>query len=127
MVIQRNRPWLVAGSPGSERILSSVVQFLNRVGDGSLPICGAMHCPRLHYPPEGILSIESGRYNRRVVDYLRKKVTDISHRQDYSFYLGAIHSVVHCTTKDEFQGAAEVRRDGIAAGVTLHKKSHSEE
>jgi gamma-glutamyltranspeptidase/glutathione hydrolase len=119
MAMRQERPWLVAGSPGSERILSSVAQFLSRMADGSLPICEAMRRPRLHYSPEGILSIESGRFDHHIVDYMKGKGVNFSHRRDYSFYLGAIHAVLRCVTKDEFQGAAEIRRDGIAAGIML--------
>ena len=117
MVMKQNRPWLVAGSPGTERIISSLAQFLSCVMDGSRPICEAMRHPRLHYSPEGLLSIESGRFDRRVVEYLKDKTTELSHRRDYSFYLGAIHAALRCITKDEFQGVAEIRRDGITAGI----------
>lgn len=116
MAMRQDQPWLVTGSPGTERILSSVAQFLSFVVDGSLPICEAMRRPRLHYSPEGVLSIESGRYDSRIMDYLKDNVIDLSHRRDYSFYLGAIHAVLRCITKDEYQGAAEIRRDGIASG-----------
>lgn len=119
MAMRKKRLWLVAGSPGSERIISSVAQFLSCIVDGSLPICEAMSRPRLHYSPEGLLSIESGRFDPRIVNYLKEKAVDISHRRDYSFYLGAIHAVLRCITKDEFQGTAEIRRDGIAEGILL--------
>jgi gamma-glutamyltranspeptidase/glutathione hydrolase len=116
MVMRQDRPWLVTGSPGSERILSCVAQFLTGVLDCSLPICEVMHRPRLHYSPEGILSIESGRFDSHVLEYLEGKAINLSHRRDYSFYLGAIHAVLRCITRDEFQGTAEIRRDGIAVG-----------
>jgi gamma-glutamyltranspeptidase/glutathione hydrolase len=117
MAIREKRPWLVVGSPGSERILSSVAQFLSHVVDGSLPICEAMRRPRLHNSTEGALSIESGRFAQHILSYLEKKSIDLCHRSDYSFYLGAIHAVLQCVTKDEFQGVAEIRRDGISTGI----------
>jgi gamma-glutamyltranspeptidase/glutathione hydrolase len=117
MAIKHNKPWLVAGSPGSERIISTVAQFLCRVLDSSMPICEAMSHPRLHYSPEGELSIESGRFDPHIVDYLKEKAAHLSYRRDYSFYLGALHAVLHCTSKDEFQGVAEIRRDGIVVGI----------
>ena len=92
IVMREGRAWLVTGSPGTERILSSVAQFLLHVIDGGQPINQAMQRPRLHYSPEGILSIEAGRFEPRVVDYLRERVEEFSVRQDYSFYLGAIHA-----------------------------------
>lgn len=117
MALKQDRPWMVTGSPGSERILSTVAQFLSRVVDGGLPICEAMRRPRLHYSPEGVLSIEAGRFDPRLVKYLEEKAVDLSRRRDHSFYLGAIHATLRCITKDEFQGVAEIRRDGIAAGM----------
>jgi gamma-glutamyltranspeptidase/glutathione hydrolase len=116
-VMREGRPWLVAGSPGSERILSAVAQFLIHVIDGHRPMCESMRKPRLHYSPEGLLSIEAGRYDPEIVTHLKKNAAEFSIRKDYSFYLGAIHATLRCQTKDEFQGVAEVRRDGIALGI----------
>jgi gamma-glutamyltranspeptidase/glutathione hydrolase len=115
-VFNQGAPWLVVGSPGSERIISTVAQFIMHIVDAGLPICQAMQRPRLHYSPEGILSLEAGRFKSELVHHLGKQVGDLSIRRDYSFYLGAIHAALCCMTKNEFQGVAEVRRDGIAAG-----------
>jgi gamma-glutamyltranspeptidase/glutathione hydrolase len=115
-VFNQGRPWLVVGSPGSERIISTVAQFIVHVVDAGLPICQAMRKPRLHYSPEGVLSLEAGRFKSELVHYLGKQAGNLSIRRDYSFYLGAIHAVLLCLTKNKFQGVAEVRRDGIAAG-----------
>jgi gamma-glutamyltranspeptidase/glutathione hydrolase len=117
MVFRQDRPWLVAGSPGTDRILSSVMQFLSGVLDGSLPICQAMRRPRLHCSHEGLLSIESGRFDPGIVKVLKEKAVRFSQRRDHSFYLGAIHAALCCFTKNQFQGSADIRRDGIAAGV----------
>ena len=114
-IFNQERPWLVTGSPGSERIISAIAQFIMHVVDAGLPICQAMQKPRLHYSPEGLLSLEAGRFKTELVHYLEKQVGDLSIRQDFSFYLGAIHATLCCMTKNEFQGVAEVRRDGIAA------------
>jgi len=115
-VMRSGRPWLIAGSPGSERILSTVTQFLIHIIDSDLPICESMRKPRLHYSPEGILSIEAGRYHPEIIAHLEDNAGELSIREDYSYYLGAIHATLRCRSKDEFQGAADVRRDGIALG-----------
>ena len=116
IVMLNGRPWLVTGSPGTERILSTVAQFLVHVIDGGLPIDQAMQRPRLHYSPEGVLSLEAGRFDHKVSAYLKEQAEEFSPRQKYSFYLGAIHCVLRCQSQEGFQGAAEMRRDGIAAG-----------
>jgi gamma-glutamyltranspeptidase/glutathione hydrolase len=117
IVMHDGKPWLVTGSPGTERILSTVAQFLIHVIDQGLPISKAMQKPRMHYSPEGILSIEAGRFDQKAVEYLRTQAEEFSIRQDRSFYLGAIHAVLRCHSKDEFQGVAEMRRDGAAVGI----------
>jgi gamma-glutamyltranspeptidase / glutathione hydrolase len=48
IAFHNDQPWLVAGSPGSERIFSTMSQFLSHVIDGGLPISEAMLRPRMH-------------------------------------------------------------------------------
>jgi gamma-glutamyltranspeptidase/glutathione hydrolase len=112
----KDKPWLVAGSPGSERIFSSMSQFLSHIIDSDLPISEAMLKPRFHCTVGGKLSLEAERFDQEIVDYLEQVGYKMDPREAYSFYLGAIHAVLRCQTKDEFQGVAEIRRDGTAAG-----------
>ena len=117
-IIMRNeKPWIVAGSPGSERIVSAVAQFLFHVIDEKLPLCEAMRLPRLHCSTTGVLSLESDRFDPEVVAYLSRSGYQIDHREPYAFYLGAIHAILKRQSGPGFQGVAEVRRDGTAAGV----------
>jgi gamma-glutamyltranspeptidase / glutathione hydrolase len=111
-----NQPWLVAGSPGSERIFSAMSQFLSHIIDKDQPISEAMLSPRMHCTVGGKLTLEAERFEPGVVDYLSKAGYKIDAREDYSFYLGAIHAVLKSQTTGQFQGVAEIRRDGTAAG-----------
>ena len=72
--------------------------------------------PRLHCSIGGKITIEAERFKPEVVSYLEEMGYNIEKKSDFDFYFGAIHSVIRCKTKDEFQGAAEVRRDGTAGG-----------
>ena len=110
------RPWLMAGSPGSERIFSAIAQFISHIVDGNLPMSEAMSYPRIHCSIGGDLSYEEGRVESRIVDYLRKVGYAMDPREPYAFYMGAIHAVMKTQTREGFQGVAEVRRDGTAAG-----------
>ena len=112
----KDKPWMVAGSPGSERIFSSMSQFLSHIVDSDLPICEAMKKPRFHCTVGGKLSIEAERFDPEIIRYLEQVGYKIDPREAYSFYLGAIHAVLKCQSKDLFQGVAEIRRDGTAAG-----------
>jgi gamma-glutamyltranspeptidase/glutathione hydrolase len=116
IVFRRKQPWLVAGSPGSERIFSAVAQFLSHILDGNLPISNAMVAPRIHCSIGGKLSYEEGRLDDKVVEYLKNVGYKMDAREPYAFYMGAIHAIIKTQTMDGFQGVAEIRRDGTAAG-----------
>jgi gamma-glutamyltranspeptidase/glutathione hydrolase len=108
--------WMTVGSPGSERIFSSITQFLLNVIDRHQPINEAMMAPRLHCSLGGRVSLEADRFPRELIDFFQEKGYRIDKRPSYSFYLGAIHAVLKKQYGSGFQGVAERRRDGIAAG-----------
>ena len=110
-------PWLVAGSPGSQRGFSATAQFLSAIIDGALPLSDAMARPRLYSKVNGELNIEAGRFDPAVLTHLQQAGYPIRQRSDYSFFLGAVHAVLRCRTRDEYQGVADIRRDGTAEGV----------
>lgn len=111
------KPWLVAGSPGSQRGFSATALFLSGVIDGELPISHAMSKARFYAKVDGEISIEGGRVDPTVLTHLAQAGYRIRRRDDYSFFLGAIHAVLKCRTKDGYQGVADVRRDGTAEGL----------
>ncbi|MGV7222699.1 MAG: gamma-glutamyltransferase family protein [Nitrospinales bacterium] len=116
IAFHNNKPWMVAGSPGSERIFSSMSQFLSHVIDGDQPISEAMISPRMHCTVGGTLALEAERFDPAVIEYLEKVGYKLDPKEPYSFYLGAIHAVLKSQTTGQFQGVAEIRRDGTAAG-----------
>lgn len=117
IIFYKNSPWIVTGSPGSERIYSSVAQFLTNMLDKGESMDRAIEKPRLHCSLGGKVSIEANRFNPEIVSYLEGMGYQIDRKSDYDFYFGAIHSVMKCLTREGFQGAAEVRRDGAAGGI----------
>jgi gamma-glutamyltranspeptidase/glutathione hydrolase len=116
IVFRNDQPWLVVGSPGSERIFSSVSQFLVSVIDRSNGIDAAMLEPRFHCSIGGRISIEAERFDPRVIEHLASLGYTIDEREAYAFYLGCIQAVLKRQTGPGFQGIADIRRDGTAAG-----------
>lgn len=108
--------WMAVGSPGSERIFSSIAQFLIHVIDEHLPISEAMLAPRLHCSLGGRISLEAERFPDELVELFQKRGYRIDKREEFSFYLGAIHCVLKKHDGNGFQGVAEIRRDGTAEG-----------
>lgn len=117
LIFNNSKLWMVVGSPGSQRIFSTITQFLSRIIDGDLSMDQAIERPRFHCSIGGTISIEDGGFRTEIIDYLKEMGYDISVKERYSFYHGAIHATMKLQTQDGFQGVAEVRRDGIAEGL----------
>ena len=117
LVFNNKKLWMVVGSPGSQRIFSTITQFLSRIIDGDLPMSAAIDRPRFHCAIGGTVSMEEGGFSHEIVDHLKEMRYDIAMKERYSFYHGAIHAVMKLQTQSGFQGVAEVRRDGTSEGV----------
>jgi gamma-glutamyltranspeptidase/glutathione hydrolase len=111
----QNKLWMALGSPGSERIFSAITQFLLHIIDGEMPLDQAVAAPRIHCSMGGRISLEAERFPAKVLDFFQNKGYRIDIRDGYSFYLGCIQAVMRCTD-GSFQGVADPRRDGTAAG-----------
>lgn len=114
IVFRGRRPWLAIGSPGSERIVSAIVQVLLRLDkQGAYE---AVEAPRLHCSVKGRVSLEATRMRDDIVQALEKRGFEIDVRDPYSFYLGCVQLVMR-TRRGELLGVADPRRDGAAQGA----------
>jgi len=112
LVFQGKFPWLAIGSPGSERIASTIMQVLLRMHNAS-PL-EAVEAPRLHCSINGKVSLEAARMHEDIPDLLVRNGYTVDVRKPYSFYLGCVQMVMK--EKDTFIGVADPRRDGSAKG-----------
>ncbi len=116
IVFHDDRPWIALGSPGSERIYSSLAQFLVQIADGGHGLDRAMLAPRLHCAIGGTISLESGRFDAEVIEYLERQGYAIDPQADFAFALGCIQATLKCQSRPGFQAVADIRREGTAAG-----------
>ena len=114
IVFKGRYPWLVLGSPGSERIVSAVVQVLLRIKRGAHPF-DAVEAPRLHCSVHGRVSLEASRFRDDIPKMLGRHGFNMDVRDPYSFYLGSVQLVIR-GPKGELMGVADPRRDGSAGG-----------
>ena len=112
IVFRGRRPWLVIGSPGSERIAPSIMQVLLRLSKQS-PY-DAVAAPRLHCSLDGTVSLEASRMRSDIPRTLAEHGFIIRERDAYSFYLGCVQLVLR--ERGTFVGVADPRRDGSAGG-----------
>jgi gamma-glutamyltranspeptidase/glutathione hydrolase len=113
LVFRGPRPWLAIGSPGSERIVSAILQVLLRALTGH-SLYEAVDAPRLHCSVAGKVSIEASRFRDDIPRRIAARGYEVDEREPYSFYLGCVQAVAH--ERRGFVGVADPRRDGSAAG-----------
>jgi len=113
IIFDNKRPWLAIGSPGSQRIVSAILQVLLRLERGATPF-GAVEAPRMHCSITGKVSIEATRMRNDIPELLKSHGFSIDIRDPYSFYLGSVQLVLN--QNGEFIGVADPRRDGSAQG-----------
>ena len=99
LVFKNDAPWLSIGSPGSERIVSAVLQVLLRLIRGETPFKA---------------SLELSRMRDDLVPMLEQRGFEVDERDPYSFYLGCVQLVLR--NERELIGVADPRRDGSAGG-----------
>jgi gamma-glutamyltranspeptidase/glutathione hydrolase len=112
IIFKDRKPWMAIGSPGSQRIVSSIAQVFLRLGK-QLPF-ESVDAPRLHCSAEGAVSLEASRMRSDIPAALEKHGFSIDVREPYSFYLGCVQLVMRDGNK--FVGVADPRRDGEAGG-----------
>jgi len=113
IIFRGRKPWLVIGSPGSERIASTIVQVLLHLD--KYPPFEAVAAPRLFCSLKGRVSLEASRMRDDIPDTLASKGFEIDVRDPYSFYLGCVQMIMR-NRNGEFVGVADPRRDGSAKG-----------
>ena len=112
ILFRARNPWVAIGSPGSERITSTIVQILLRLARQS-PF-DAVAAPRLHCSFDGKVSLEASYFRDDIPTLLKARGFTVDVREPRSFYLGCVQMVL--SEKGELIGVADPRRDGSAGG-----------
>ncbi len=112
IVMKDGRPFIVTGSPGSSRIISTIVQVVTNVVDFDMNIQEAVNAPKVHnewLPDE--LRIEKGISPDTV-----RILGQMGHKLVIGDPMGAATSILVDRKKGTRFGAADPRREGTARG-----------
>ena len=111
IVLKDGKPFLVTGSPGGSRIITTVLQIVSNVIDRGLPIAEAVAAPRVHHQwSPDYLEAERGQ-PADVLAELRAR----GHKVQDTRPFGSANSIL--VTPQGFVGAADARtRGSLAAG-----------
>ena len=111
IIFKNNEPYMVFGSPGGSRIITTVLQVALNVMDHDMNIAQAVHSPRIHHQwlPE-ILMIESG-----FGPDTERLLTEKGYKLYPSSTMGSVQAIMK--DGDYFYGSADPRRP--SAGVAI--------
>ncbi len=111
MIVMKNgKPFLVTGSPGGSRIITTVMQVVLNVIDHDMNIAEATHAVRVHHQwlPDQIL-VEPG-LNQDTIELLKAKGHKVVTSKNT---MGSTQSIIY--KNGYFYGSADPRRPGAAA------------
>jgi gamma-glutamyltranspeptidase/glutathione hydrolase len=115
IVFQSDRPMIVIGAAGSERIPSAILQVLSNVIDRNQSLEQAISTPRV-LPLGRKLRLQPG-FSPAIVESLSSRGFQIeSLVPDCSVHLGLVHAVSFDNRTKEYLGAVDPCSDGAAAG-----------
>lgn len=119
ILFKQNDPFLVLGSPGGTRIITSLTQIILNVTEFGMSLDEAIEAPRFFtYSSEGAakrLYVES-RISPRVLQELEKIGHTIEVRGAYDNYFGGAQGILIDKDNRILYGGADSRRDGSGAG-----------
>jgi gamma-glutamyltranspeptidase/glutathione hydrolase len=112
IVLKDGKPFIVTGSPGGSRIITTTLQVILNVIDHNMNIQEAVNAVRIHHqwlPDE--IRVEEGLS----LDTM-KLLTEMGHKVVIKKAMGAAASILIDPASDRLYGASDPRRQGIAFG-----------
>jgi len=116
ILMKDGKPVMAIGSPGSERIISAIVQIISLWVDAGLNIEEAVNQNRIHINPGKELYLENDNLPREEKEVLLNSGFTFSYPPSEIIinglnpYFGGVHAVAF--ENSEWKGAADPRRDG---------------
>ncbi|HWV54910.1 gamma-glutamyltransferase, partial [Pseudorhodoplanes sp.] len=109
IVMKDGKPYLVTGSPGGSRIITTVLQIIINVLDHGMDVASAVSAPRIHHQwlPDEVFAERT--YPEGLVKGLEERGHKIATRVPNT----SANSIL--VTKDGFSGAADTRTRGATA------------
>lgn len=107
------RPRLALGSPGGPTIITTVAQIVSRVVDHGMSLQEAVDSPRFHH--QGVpdrIDHERHAFSEDTAEALLRRGHLLREREP----IGSVQALAWNSSRNEWEGAADPRRDGAARG-----------
>lgn len=113
IITKDGKPFAVLGTPGGNRIITTMVQMIIKLIDYNMSMEEAIDSPRISNDMKEILHIEGG-IDIDVVDALRQVGHEVETHKEHDRKFGGVQGIL--CTESHMEGAADPRRDGVAIG-----------
>ncbi|MCQ9626392.1 gamma-glutamyltransferase [Cetobacterium somerae] len=115
IVLKNGEPFMVLGSPGATKIISTVSQVISKVVDHDMGMQEAIDAPRMFDNTSNKINVET-RITPETVDKLKVLGHEVNGTSEWDRGMGSVQGVLY--KKDgTLEGGADPRRDGKAVGI----------
>jgi len=114
LILKDGNPLAVLGSPGGDKIISTVTQVISKIIDHNMKIQDAVDSPRISDDTENEILYESRIYQESI-SILKKMGHKVVALDDWDRQMGSVQAVKF-ENNGTLSGAADPRRDGKAIG-----------
>ncbi|MGL4629473.1 MAG: gamma-glutamyltransferase, partial [Cetobacterium sp.] len=115
IVLKNGEPFMVLGSPGATKIISTVSQVISKVVDHNMGMQEAIDAPRMFDNTSNKINVET-RITPETVDKLKSLGHEVNGTSEWDRGMGSVQGVLY--KKDgTLEGGADPRRDGKAVGI----------
>jgi gamma-glutamyltranspeptidase/glutathione hydrolase len=116
IILKDGKPFLVVGSPGAARIITTVIEVVLNVIDYEMNVTEANLAPRFFVrDSEDYLYLESG-----ILPEVRTELEDMGHKlrviEGIDLFFGGVQMIMVDPVTGVYQGSADRRRGGVALG-----------
>jgi len=116
IILKNDEPYMVVGSPGAGRIISTVVELIVNGIDFSYSAQAANDAPRFYCQKfDEYLHVEGG-ISEGVIKSLKRKGHNIKQYGNLDLFFGGAQLILVDPRTQTYYGAADKRRGGIAEG-----------
>ncbi|UCE20316.1 MAG: gamma-glutamyltransferase [Gemmatimonadota bacterium] len=112
IVLKDGKPYIIVGSPGGPRIITTVLQVISNIIDHGLDIQKAVDAPRVHHQwlPDTLM-VEKG-----ISDDVKELLIKMGHEVQQGGPLGAAQGILIDPQTGVYYGWSDPRLDGKAVG-----------
>ncbi|MDX1386921.1 MAG: gamma-glutamyltransferase, partial [bacterium] len=114
LLFHRNGSRVAAGSGGSNRIRTAIVQVLKNLTDHKMSVGEAVSAPRIHFERE-LLSVEPG-FAEKVREILAGIFPKNHFWEEKNLFFGGVHTA-EWHPREGFSGQGDPRRHGVVLEV----------